>query len=230
MTPEELAAAATALSTATQQSAVTSGQAIEANAGELAPGLVTGSNVPGGYNYARNVASVLPALTAQFVVNAKQGALKNTIRDALNTAQVTYQTANSGYQARQRKFNQDQAARARERYAKDDARAAAQLALATGAASAGVGGVNVSPNETPRQFYQRLATAGNKDAQVAVKYAGDDNRYDGPVASAGEYNALKAAGVQGNFYTKSAGGGRPPVLMQVAPSPATTLFNQITGR
>ena len=44
------------------------------------------------------------------------------------------------------------------------------------------------------------AKKGDADAKVALKYAGNDGRYDGPVKSAGELAALRRAGVQGGYY------------------------------
>jgi hypothetical protein len=143
-----LDAAAQALSAALQGSATSSGVAINNNAGQLAPGLMTGSSAPGGRNYQANIAPVVPALAAQFVVNAKQGALRNAIRESINQAQLGYDSAKSGYQARQRTFQQKQAQKARERQAEDDRRyaasVAAQNALSRGAGGYGVAGVDVS--------------------------------------------------------------------------------------
>lgn len=54
--------------------------------------------------------------------------------------------------------------------------------------------------QTLRQRWQQEASAGDYSAQVALNYAGDDGRYDGPVNSARELNILKSMGIQGNYY------------------------------
>lgn len=195
MTPEQTAAAADALVAATQQSAVQSGQQVEANQAVLAPGLNTGSNAPGGYNYARNVAPVVPVLTSQLVVAAKQQAVRDALKAAQNTAQSTYTDAQTAYQGRQRTFQQKQAERARERQAEEDRRyqaglaaQAAQLALAQGGiGGAAVGDVSTSANASAGKQYignndlrgrlAYLAKQGDKEAAVALNYVGNDGKY-----------------------------------------------------
>src|SRR5690606_29099130 len=103
---------------------------------------------PGGYNYARNVAPVVPTLTADLVTAAKQEALRGAVRDAIYDAQTKYDTAKSELQARERRFRQRQAEMARERQRKADAQAAAaaqaQAALTRGnVVGVNVGGVDV---------------------------------------------------------------------------------------
>lgn len=162
MNPDEMNAAAQALVAATDQSAVASGVDVEARAAQLAPGLAVGSNAPGGYNYGRYVAPVVPALDATFVTAAKQEALRGAIRDATNAAQVTYDDAKAGYQARQRVFQQKQAERARQRQAEEDRRyseakaAQAQIAaLQQRGAGYQVGGVDVAANASrPQMTYK----------------------------------------------------------------------------
>jgi hypothetical protein len=64
---------------------------------------------------------------------------------------------------------------------------------------------------TLRQQWQKEANAGDWNAQVALNYAGDNGRYDGPVNSQDEYNRLKSMGITGNYYVRggsgSGGGG-----------------------
>lgn len=187
MSPDELNAAANALVTATQGAAVSSGQNVEANLAALAPGLATGSNAPGGRNYQMNIAPVVPALTAQFVTNAKQGALRGAIRDALYAAQGTYDEAKSGYQTRQRTFQQKQAQLARERRAEEDRRYSASIAAQSALSSrggGGVGGVNVSENSKQyigsndlRGRLAYLASRGDNNAKIALQYVGNDGKY-----------------------------------------------------
>lgn len=151
MSPDEINAAANAMVTATQNAAIASGQDINADAGLLAPGLAIGSSAPGGYNYQRSVAPVVPALTAQLVVGAKQGIVRDAVRNAVYSAQTGFDAAKTGYQARQRKFQQKQAQKSRDRQAEQDRRYNASLSSSggggTGDATRGggytVGGVDV---------------------------------------------------------------------------------------
>lgn len=50
-----------------------------------------------------------------------------------------------------------------------------------------------------------LAQGGNGDARVALKYTGNNGRYDGAVSSVDEYAALKRAGITGNYYVPGLG-------------------------
>jgi hypothetical protein len=207
MTPDEITAAANALVTATQTGAVASGQNIEAGQEQLAPGLATGSNAPGGYNYERNVAPVVPAITANLVANAKQEVFRGALRDAMYGAEQNYSGAQSGYQQRQRQFQLDQAERARERQRKADSDAAAASAAAAalaGGGGRGVGNVNVSSGEKQyignndwRGYLNFLAqNKGDKNAAVALKYVGNDNKYklDPNVTNPAIIQALNAVG------------------------------------
>lgn len=60
--------------------------------------------------------------------------------------------------------------------------------------------VEQAPQLTLRQTWQQQANAGDWQAQTLLNYVGDDGRYDGHVNSQAEYDILKNAGVQGNFY------------------------------
>lgn len=53
-----------------------------------------------------------------------------------------------------------------------------------------------------------LTQQGNADARVALKYSGNNARYDGAVGSAEEYAALRRAGIQGNYYIPGLSGGK----------------------
>lgn len=69
--------------------------------------------------------------------------------------------------------------------------------------------VESAPQLTLRQQWQQEASAGDWNAQVALNYAGDNGRYDGPVNSKAEYDILKSMGITGNYYLagQSSGGG-----------------------
>lgn len=51
------------------------------------------------------------------------------------------------------------------------------------------------------------ATKGNSDAKVALKYAGNDGRFDGAVANQSDLQALKRLGIIGNYFVRQASGG-----------------------
>lgn len=186
MSPEEITAAANALATATQQSAVASGQDVEHRQAELAPGLNTGSNEPGGYNYQRNVSPVVDPLVTGLVANAKQAVLRGALKDATYTANSAYVDAQSNYQARQRAFQVKQAEAARERQRKSDAASAAVLAaqLGSNTRGGGIGDVDVSENDKKfignndvRGRLSYLASQGDNNAKIALQYVGNDNKY-----------------------------------------------------
>lgn len=224
MTPEELTQVQNALIAATEQSAVQSGQAVESSAAQLAPGLAAGSNAPGGYNYQRDMAPVVPALTSQFVTNAKQGAFKGTVRDALNAAQVDYENAKAGYSSRQRAHEVKRAELARQRQAEADARQAsynASMLAASGAGGdggTGIGDIVVSENDKQyigsndvRGRLAWLAAQGDQNAKVALSFVGNDNKYYmsptdknyagaiGALNAVGATNAYRAAPAKGNL-------------------------------
>ena len=121
------------------------------------------------------------------------------------------------------KINQDQYGSAYDMYNKelamDEARAAAARSAASGGGSGG-GGFNFggggggsttqapqAPQITLRQQWQQEAKAGDWNAQVALNYAGDDGRFDGPVNSKSEYDILKSMGITGNYYVRKVAGG-----------------------
>lgn len=117
MTNEQIQAATNALIAQTQETATGVGQAAENRATELAPGLATGSNAQGGYNYGRFIQPVVDPLTASLTLAAKQNILKQAIRDNVNRASDAYTDAQYAYRQRQRDFEKEQARRARARQA-----------------------------------------------------------------------------------------------------------------
>lgn len=97
-----------------------------------------------------------------------------------------------------------------------------------GLGSLGTTSPNVLGDQTTlRQQWQKEAAAGDWHAQVALNYAGDNGRYDGPVNNQNELNILKQMGIKGNYYL------RPQNTPQAGPqinSPsgsAPSLVNQL---
>lgn len=121
LTPEAMNSAATALAAAIKSSGQIQGNNIEAQAAQLTPGLATGSNAPGGYNYSRTIAPVLDPLASSFVVQAKQALLKQSLKDAQYVAKTNYDDANYAYQQRQRDYVRNEALAAKRRQAAADA-------------------------------------------------------------------------------------------------------------
>lgn len=66
-----------------------------------------------------------------------------------------------------------------------------------------------------------LAGQGNSDARIALKYSGNDARYDGMVNSQAEYDALKRAGVRGNYTSLRVGTSSPGVRLGVSKPQST---------
>lgn len=117
-----------ALIAATRKEAVASGVNVEARAAQRAPGLAIGSNIPGGYNYQRNVAPIIEPLTRSLVVSAKQELLKSLLKETMGEAQNNYATAKIKHDRRYREFQKQQAERQRERQKKYDAQQASAMA------------------------------------------------------------------------------------------------------
>lgn len=125
LNPEQINQATQALVQAVNNSAVTGGQTIEANQGQLAAGLNTGSNAVGGYNYARNIAPAVDPLTTSLTLGAQQSIYKQALKDATYQAQENYELAQLAYRARQRAYQEEQARRNRERRERAERQAAA---------------------------------------------------------------------------------------------------------
>jgi len=90
--------------------------------------------------------------------------------------------------------------------AREQAAAASRAAAGSGSpAFSGFGGNDgatvqqATPQITLRQQWQQEANAGDKNAALALRYAGDDGRYDGIVSNQAEYDTLRAMGIQGNY-------------------------------
>lgn len=128
ITPEAIQAAANALVTATQNTAVQGGQTIQNNVNQLAPGLNTGQNAQGGFNYARNIAPVVDPLTTSLVSGAQQAIFKQTLKDAQFNANENYELAQMALRQRERAYREEQARRNRERRLAAERQAAAAAA------------------------------------------------------------------------------------------------------
>lgn len=122
---KEIRQTAQAMSQAIEQEAQQAGISAENRAAELAPGLATGSNAPGGYNYGRFIAPVVDPLTAQFTLAAQQNVLRDALRDAQFAADKEYEDAQYAYRQRQRDYQAEQARRNRERRQAAERQAAA---------------------------------------------------------------------------------------------------------
>lgn len=74
------------------------------------------------------------------------------------------------------------------------------------------------------------ASKGNNNAKIALKYAGNDGRYDGVVASQAEYSALKNLGIKGNYTYLSVGNAPSQKISSVVYGKNTTSTAQAPNR
>lgn len=148
--------------------------------------------------------SFLPAVAN---LKAKYAQQRFNLQDAL--AKINQDQYKTAYDIYGNELQMDEAA---------SARRAASAGAGDGYVPTGVnrgGGPVAAPQTEPqmslRQQWQQEAKGGDWDAQVALNYAGDDGRYDGPVNSIDELNRLRNMGIVGNYYlrpgAKAAGGG-----------------------
>lgn len=162
-------AATNALSAAIANEVAASGSAIEARTAEKAPGLATGQYAPGGYTYNRTLAPAVPVLQSALVTAAKQALFRQAAKNAINDAQVGYDTARANMNQRQRDAQRKAAEEARRRQAEYDRQMRAYQQAATtsnGGSSAPkstVSGVNVVSTGAPKQSTVSIgkATSGN---------------------------------------------------------------------
>lgn len=136
--------------------------------------------------------------------NTRRGTLEGALADI---GRGDYTTANDifgqdrSFEEQQRQFNlsyklqQQQAADARKAAA-----AAFSPSIGGGKASSGTSENKFLGNDDFRGRLAYEATKGNADAKFALRYAGNNGRYDGPVKDVAEYSALKRIGVIGNYY------------------------------
>lgn len=170
MTPEQVNQAANALTLAVQNDALRAGNAVNTAAGQLAPGLATGTNAPGGLNYQRYIAPTTATLVNPIVTQTKQAVLKQTLKDAQNTAQVSLADAQLGYRLRQRQWQRQQAIEAEQERNRQRAAAAAAASPVIAASNGGPLEIDyVSTNRNPNTV--NPITAG-KEVIDAVKKAG----------------------------------------------------------
>jgi len=148
-------------------------------------------------------ASFLPAVAN---LKAKYAQQKFNLQNAL--AGLDTEALKTSYGIYNDELTRDQAARA----------GAGGAAPSFGAGFGG-GGTLADTTTTPnlRAIWQKEAQAGDWNAQVALNYAGNDGRYDGPVNSQNELNILKNMGIKGNYYLrKAAAAPSAPSLSQQA--------------
>jgi hypothetical protein len=120
--------------------------------------------------------------------------------------------------------------------------AAANRAAAAGSAGASFGGGSfgggtqqpaaAAQQASLRQVWQQEANAGDANAKVALKYAGDDGRYDGVVSTQAEYDALKRLGIQGGYYVKKSTqspSGTPSTFTQSASKSKPGIYQQLVN-
>lgn len=124
MSPTEIKSATDAMVAATEGEIAQNAQNVESRQATLAPGLATGSNTPGGYNYQRTIAPIVDPIASGMVTNARQAMLRQALTDATFQANLAKETAQRDYNARYRAYQEEQAKRTRERQRRADQQAA----------------------------------------------------------------------------------------------------------
>jgi len=198
MNPDEINNAVNALQTAVQTSAETEGKAINADAALLAPGLSTGTNAPGGYNYQRTVAPIIDPLKTNMVIAAKQGLFKQALKDAQHVAQVKYDDANYGYKQRQRDYTKKQVLEAKERQRKADAQTAAYYSSSRGGGGGGSYTVTSGGGGAGTGAVGGVTTTANKGSTSQFKYSGNAD-FRGYLAANGYGTMLAYTGNDGKI-------------------------------
>lgn len=222
MNPDEINNAVNALQTAVQTSAQAEGKQINTDAALLAPGLATGTNAPGGYNYQRTVAPIIDPLKTNMVVAAKQGLFKQALKDAQHVAQVRYDDANYAMKDRQREYTKKEVLEAKARQRKADSMAYSSYGGggggggSTAAGSGTVGGVNgVTTSQSAKfigndDYRGRLnfaAQNGNAAAKYALQVTGNDGKYYIKNPTAQQVQMLSSVGATNAWTAPKAGGG-----------------------
>lgn len=229
MTADEVQAAASALTTAVQTNAEQAAVTNVAAEQQLAPGLNTGSNSPGGYNYNRIIApTIAPAQTA-LQVQAKQAVLKQALKDAQFVSKTNYDNANYAMQQRQRDYQKKEAEEAKRRYAAS-VRAASSGGGGGGSAGSSIGGIQeVSNSGGAKQYIGNNDTRGKlawiaknspdattrNDAAIALKYVGNDGKFGN--APAWTAAAMNRFGFTGNYAKAAAPAPAQKVVPQAIP-------------
>lgn len=223
MNPDEINNAVNALQTAVQTSAETEGKQINTDAALLAPGLATGTNAPGGYNYARTVQPVIDPLKTNMVVAAKQGLFKQALKDAQYTAQRGYDDANYAYKQRQRDYTKKQVLEAKERQRKADAQAASYYSGGGGGGSVSSGGGTVAGTGA----VGAVTTTANKGSTSQFKYSGNPD-FRGFLAANGYGTMLAYTGNNGKIDVGKVNKfGADTPMMSYAPGQAGKVQAQV---
>lgn len=158
----------------------------------------------------------LPAVAS---LKNRYASRKNQLFDAMMKTIAGYdaEESNRAMGIRSDELRQDEERRqfeARMAFEREQADAARRAAASSGGGGGGgsisiggggfgtrqTGGQVLGVQKTLRQTWQEEANRGDQNAQVALRYAGDDGRYDGPVSSQRELNILRSMGIMGNYY------------------------------
>lgn len=229
MNPDEINNAVNALQTAVQTSAENEGKAINTDAALLAPGLATGTNAPGGYNYQRTVAPIIDPLKTNMVVAAKQGLFKQALKDARHVAQVNYDDANYAMKQRQRDYTKKQVLEAKERQRKADAQAARYYSSGGGGGgyytvSSGGGSVSAGTGAVGA-----VTTTANKGSTSQFKYSGNPD-FRGYLAANGYGTMLAYTGNDGRIDVGKVNKyGADTPMMSYAPGQASKVQAQVSA-
>lgn len=220
MNPDEINNAVNALQTAVQTSAETEGKAINTDAALLAPGLATGTNAPGGYNYQRTVAPIIDPLKTNMVIAAKQGLFKQALKDAQYTAQRGYDDANYGYKQRQRDYTKKQVLEAKERQRKADS-------MMYSSGGGGGGSVTTSSGGAGTGAVGGVTTTATQGSSSQFKYSGNPD-FRGFLAANGYGTMLAYTGNNGKIDVGKVNKfGADTPMMSYAPGQAGKVQAQV---
>lgn len=162
MDPATTTAAATELAAAVQAEAQAAGQSVEDRAAAKAPGLSTGAYAPGGYTYNRVMTPVVQPISSALVAAAKQALFRQAAKNAMNDAQVNYDSAKSAMNERQREAQRKAAEEARRRQAAYDAAIKqAQTVTAPAGGNSTVNSINKIATGAPATLRVTTAKPGN---------------------------------------------------------------------
>lgn len=128
---------------------------------------------------------------------------QTTYQKLLDTYNATLAAEQAAEQKRQYELNLAEQRRQFDEQQKASKAASAGGSYNLGSIASALKGNTPTAQKTLRQTWQEEANKGDYNAQVALNYAGDDGRYDGPVNSARELNILKSMGIKGNYFLRT---------------------------
>lgn len=164
------------------------------------------SGIPLGEQAEYSATEYAPALAnLKSNYSSRRGSLESALADIGRT---DYTTAQDIF-ARDREFAEQQRQFEENLRLQREQIAAQQRAAAASTFSPTLGATGNQSSQSQKQYVGSddfrgrlayLAQQGDSDAQVGLRYAGNDGRFDGAVKSLNELAALQRLGITGNYY------------------------------